>query len=212
MANRNFPQSKQWGFHMLPRVLDCSIAIGGTGAPTLNSTTNGIASVTRLAAGTYQLQLADNYLHITGMSPSVIAPVTGGAVNMGSLSAGTVYQIVTLGTSTQAQWVTAGVPSGITAAPGVVFLAAAVGAGNGTVKAIGSSGVARIELISTSPDLMLQNQPFNAGSGGYVTFQTLQAQVPSATTQATPIQYAAADPTSGSTLMIRLYFNDSSVQ
>lgn len=220
-----------WGFHMLPRYLTAKVTIGASGAPTLANTKNGVASCTRLTTGTYQLQLADNYLHFQGMEANFESPVSGGAVNMGSLSTGTVYQIVTLGTSTQAQWVTAGVPAGITAAPGVVFKAAGAGAGNGTVKVLGASGISGIEVLGNQ-DLMLNNQPFSVGSGGYITFATLgpvltmNSYTPAGTNNsATPpiftgtpatltgtVSYAATDPANGSIMYLRMWFNDSSVQ
>lgn len=57
---------------------------------------------------------------------------TSSAITAGSFITGIKYKIATLGTTTQAQWETAGVASGTTAAVGVTFTAAAVGAGNGT--------------------------------------------------------------------------------
>ena len=50
----------------------------------------------------------------------------------GSFVIGTQYKIVAVGNTTQAQWETAGVPSGTTAAADVVFTAAAAGTGTGT--------------------------------------------------------------------------------
>ena len=50
----------------------------------------------------------------------------------GSFVIGTQYKIVALGNTTQAQWETAGVPSGTTAAANVVFTAKAAGTGTGT--------------------------------------------------------------------------------
>jgi hypothetical protein len=53
----------------------------------------------------------------------------------GAFVIGTQYKIVALGNTTQAQWETAGVPSGTTAAANVVFTAAAAGTGTGTAYA-----------------------------------------------------------------------------
>jgi len=194
-----------FGMHLLPVRLDAQVTIAGTaGAPTIANGV-GIKSITRLAAGTYQVQLSDNYYQFLTLRGSFGSPVTGGTVNMGSLNTGTVYQIVTLGTSTQANWVTAGVPSGITAAPGVIFKAAAAGTGSGTVKALGTSGCTNIELIGT-PSTMMQNQPFQAGSGGYVNFQCL---APTNSSTTTPV---ATDPAGGSTIYLEIWCNNSSVQ
>jgi len=211
VANRNFPQSKVWGFHLLPRKLDARVAIGSTGAPTLANSLGGIASITRLSAGTYRLQLQDNYASFLGFKVNFESPVTGSALAVDAsdalLSVGTVYQIVTLGTSTQADWVALGLPSGITAAVGQVFKAAATGAGtgSGTVKAIGKSGIRVVEIVG-DPNLMLSNQPAVPLSGGFITFQCL-ADTDSSTTTLIP-----TDPASGSTMFIELLMNDSQVQ
>lgn len=206
MANRNFPQARQWGFHLMPVRIDANISIGSSGAPTVNNAL-GINSITRLSAGVYQIQLQDNYPDLIGFKASFISPVTSSsAVNMGSLVTSTIYQIITLGTSTQAQWVAAGVPAGITAAPGVVFKAAGAGAGNGTVKVLSVSGIATTELIGQPADIMLSNQPFQAMSGGYITFQCL-APTDSSTTTLIP-----TDPANGSIMLLEIILNNSNVQ
>lgn len=193
----------------MPVRLDAQVAIGASGAPTIQNVApaaaQGIASITRLAAGTYQLQLQDNYSALLDLSAVFESPVTGSAVPGGSFSAGTVYQIVSLGSTTQAQWVAAGLPAGIAAAPGVVFLASAIGAGSGTVKALGASGITNVEVIG-APSGMLSNQPFNAGSGGYITFQCMG---PTNSSTTTPI---ATDPASGSLMILEIILNNSGVQ
>jgi hypothetical protein len=204
MANRNYPSNRVFGFHMLPVRIDCSIAIGSTGAVS-SFTGSGIAAVTRLTTGTYQIQLEDNYYSFLSFNGTMQSPVTGSNVAAGSLSPGTIYQITALGTSTQANWVTAGVPAGITAAVGVVFKCAATSSGNGTAKAIGVSGISGFEIIGNTA-LMISNQPFQARAGGFITFQTLGATSSSVTT-AIP-----TDPASGSTIYFETWLNNSSVQ
>lgn len=204
MANRNFPAHKAFSFHMMPVRLDAQIAIGAAGAPTI-VTGLGINSITRLSAGTYQIQFQDNYPQFLTMESALESPVTGSAIAGGSFVVTTVYQIVTLGTTTQAQWVAAGVPSGITAAPGVIFKAATIGAGNGTVKAIGASGIPSVELIG-NPQVMLNNQPYQQNQGGYLVIQCLGPTSSSVTTS------IPVDPPNGSTLVLEIWMNNSSVQ
>lgn len=203
MANRNYPNNKLYGFHVMPVRIDLSIAIGSTGAVSSFSGA-GVYSVTRLAAGQYQVQLQDNYYSFLDANFLFQSPVAGSAIAGGSFVATTVYQIVTLGTTTQAQWVAAGVPSGITAAPGVVFKAAGIGAGTGTVKALGAVGL-DIEIIGNQ-GLMLQNQPFQALQGGYITFQCIGPTSSSVTTA------IAQDPPSGSSIYAEIWLNNSSIQ
>ncbi len=183
MALRNYLSQKLFNWHAYPVQMDAQVTIGASGAPTLVTsssaysipTSRGIKSITRLTTGIYQVQLDDNFSQLLDYAARFTAG-QGGTVNMGSLSTGTVYQILTLGTSTQAQWVAAGLPVGVTAAVGQVFKAAGAGAGNGTTKLLVANAVSRIELMTnpSGADTMLNNQPFTQGlGGGYITFQCI---------------------------------------
>lgn len=208
MANRNFPQSRQWSNHMFPVSYDTQIAIGSSGAPTI-ATGNGygIASITRLASGQYRLQLQDNFAKLLQFKCSIQSPVTGSNIAATALTPGLVYQITALGTTTQANWVTAGVPSGITAAVGVTFKAAATSSGNGTAKLLGSSGIATVELLGSNVN-MLNNSPaggFQTGLGGYIDFQcmapafTAGAYTPAGTVQSHTHTFTPAGTNDGAT-------------
>lgn len=133
------------------------------------------------------------------------SPVAGADVAATALSVGVVYQITAMGTTTQANWVTSGVPSGVTAAVGVVFKAAATSAGTGTAKILGVSGIETSEVIGNHIN-MLNSQPYSANLGGYVDFQTLAATNASTTT------LIATDPASGSKMHIRILVSNSKVQ
>lgn len=180
MANRNYPQSRVFSNHVMPVSIDCQIAIGATGAPTIAAGNGyGVASITRMAAGQYRLQLTDNFAKLLQFKASVQSPVTGSGIAAGSLTPGLVYQIATMGTTTQAQWVTAGVPSGITAAVGVTFKCAATSAGTGTGKLLGTSGVNAVELLGSN-SAMLNNSPaggFQQNLGGYIDFQCIGSTI-----------------------------------
>lgn len=156
------------------------IAIGASGAPTIASGNGyGVASITRMAAGQYRLQVQDNYSKLLQFKASMQSPVTGGNIAATALTPGLVYQITALGTTTQANWVTAGVPSGITAAVGVTFLAAATSSGNGTAKLLGSSGINSIELLGSNIN-MLNNSPAGGSQpnlGGYIDFQCIGSTI-----------------------------------
>lgn len=205
MANRNFPASRTFGFNLLPVRLESSFNVGASGAVSSAKVNNGVKSITRLAAGIYQLQLDDNYAAFLSAQINFKAPVTGSNVAATALTPGVVYEITALGTTTQAQWVTAGVPSGITASVGLSFLAAATSSGNGTAKAIGASGVNTIEMVG-NPQQGLSNQPFVQGSGGsYLIFKCIG---PTSSSDTTPI---AVDPASGSICYIELIMNNSQV-
>lgn len=199
MANRRFTQFF-YTPHMVPVLIDCNIAIGATGAVgTLAGT--GISAVTRLAAGIYKIAFQDNYNRLYGMEAALQAPVSGSNVAVTAISPGTVYQITVLGTTTTAQWVTAGVPVGVTPAVGVSFLAAATSAGTGQVKILGASGIASVELVG---DSNTQLSPINP-IGGYVVVKCLGATDASTTT------LIATDPANGSKLYLQFYLSNSSV-
>lgn len=201
MANARFTQF-YYTKHTMPILLDCNFAVGSTGAVgTLKGP--GITSVTRLSVGRYKILLQDNYYKFFGFSSFVASPVSGSNVAVTAIAPGTVYVITVVGTTTTAQWITAGVPVGITPAVGVAFLAAATSAGTGQVKIVGVSGVSAVEIIGDSSVTL---NPIGQGSpGGYVVIQCLGATDASTTTM------IPADPASGSNLQISLYLSNSSV-
>lgn len=205
MANRNF-QNKVYGMHLFPVALDMSVSIGASGAPTIESGSGlGIYAITRLAAGQYRIQLQDNYSKLLDFRARLQSVTSGAAVAATALTPGVVYQITSTGTTTQANWVTAGVPSTITAAVGVVFKAAATSSGTGAGKIITASGVSSVEIMGNHAN-MLNSQPFNGGIGGYVDFQCLGPTAAGDTAQ------IATDPANGSKLFVSILLSNSSVQ
>lgn len=197
MANRRFTQFL-WNPHTMPVMIDLNVAIGGTGAVgTLKGTC--VASVTRLAAGTYRIKLQDNYNKFFMALAAVDSPVSGSNVTAGSFSAGVAYQITALGST---DWNAIGLPSGITAAVGMSFVATGVGAGTGTAKIFGPSGIVAVEALG---DSNLELAPSQVNQGAYVTVRCYGATDASTTT------LIATDPASGSTLRVLLYLSNSSV-
>lgn len=192
MANRRFTQFF-YTPHAMPVLIDCNFAVGATGAVgTLKGP--GVSSVTRLSIGKYQVKLQDNYFKFYGMYPTLSAGVTGADITAGSFVVGTTYIITALGTT---NWQTAGLPAGLTAAVGMSFKAAVVGTGTGTVKAVGTTGVATVEVIG---DANLMLGPIGSGiQGGYITVQCLDAAG------------ALVDPTSGCIVGLAMYLSNSSV-
>ena len=201
MANRNFPSQRIYNMHMMAVQLDGVISIGASGAPTIQSAL-GIASITRLSAGRYQIQLQDNYVKLLGLDCSFISPVSGSNVTAGSFSVGTVYQITAVGTT---NFNAIGLPSGVVAAAGVVFKASGAGSGTGTAKVIGASGISSVEIMDNSANA-LQNNNSSPLLGGYINIQCL---APTSSSDTTPIP---ADPANGSSMVIKILLSNSSVQ
>jgi hypothetical protein len=204
MANRSWSNAGHfYAPHVFPVLLDCNWAVGSSGAVSALKGP-GVSAVTRLAAGIYKIKFQDNYTKFFGFNAKCKAPVTGSNVAATALSAGTVYEITALGTTTTANWVTAGVPAGITPAVGVSFLAAATSSGNGTAKAIGVSGVSDFEVVGVSNTTL---SPSGSVSyiGGYIIIQCLGATSSSVTT------LIPTDPASGSSMFVSIYLGNSSI-
>lgn len=205
MASRSF---NQFLFSLIPGYtqLNAQFTVGSTGAVTTNSTQgSGIQSIVRLAAGTYRINLQDVYNRCLGVSCSIQSPVTGSTA-AGSLNPTTVYVIATMGTTTQANWVTAGVPSNVTAAVGVSFLCAATTSGNGTCSVPASSGDYGVEVIG-NPNLTIIASPNNAGT--LFPYIDVQCMGPTDATHPAPIP---VDPVSGSILKFMINLRNSSLK
>lgn len=200
MASRRF---NQFTLSLNPYLvmIQGTVAIGATGA--VGTTTgSGISSVVRLAAGTYKIILEDNYYRYLNQECRMRSASTGSTA-VGSITPGTVVQIATMGTTTQAQWETAGVPAGVTAAVGLVFLVAATSTGTGTVSVSADSAITAIEAIGNPQTSINQTaQP-------YIVIQTLQGVTGASASD--PVLLVPADPVSGSTLEIQLWLRNSSL-
>jgi hypothetical protein len=193
MANRFFQQFF-FGLNHNPVWIEGSAAIGASGA-TSALKGSGVKLLTRKAAGVYELKLEDNYSRFLSFSTQFVAPVTGSAVTGGSFVVGTAYVIQSLGTTTQAQFEAAGLATGNTAAVGDAFVATAAGAGTGTVKAVGTSGVFATSLFG---DPQTSVGPTTVGALLY--FKCVDATG------------ANVDPTSGSQLYFDVKFRNSTVK
>jgi len=203
MANRSFTRSF-YTLHAMPVLIDLNFAVGASGAVS-SLKGPGVASVTRLSAGIYSIKLQDNYNKFYGLESWLKAPVTGSAVAGGAFVAGTVYEIFTLGNTTLAQWQAAGLPVGVTPAVGVSFVATAVGAGTGSVKAIGASGIGSVEVVG-DPQLQLNVLGQGSTPGGIIIVKCMGPTAADDTAQ------IATDPANGSILGLSLYLSNSSVQ
>lgn len=201
MAARNYSSNRLFNWHLYPVHLDAQVTIGASGDPTLVTSTTipgsspsattkqsrGIKSITRLATGTYRIQLDDNFSSLLDFKASFTSAVTGSEIAVDAttagLTVGVAYQITTVGTATTAaNYVTLGLPAGQTAALGQVFVAATTGTGTqsgaGKVKALANQSTGMQAQILGDPNTMLNSQPFVQGNGGgYITFQTMGSTV-----------------------------------
>lgn len=198
MSNSTF---KQFFYtkRAFPVQIDLKIPIGGTGAVG-TIVAPGVTSVTRTAAGVYKIKFQDNYTGLLGFSGTQIAPSAGAGSSVpdGSFVSGTTYVITAVGTTSWSM-----LPSGLTAAVGMVFTATGVGgAGTGTAKAVAINNITSFELLGAGNMLA----PSGAGNiGGTQYFQCL-APTNSSTTTLVP-----TDPTDTSVLLLKFLFTNSSL-
>ena len=214
MANRNFPNGKSIYIpHVKPVIIDCNFIVDSTNGNGFGVRSLKGSYVSRVymhtsatpaagnpnpASGIIIVQLDDNYnQYLGGFSGQTVA-LTGS--NTATLTAGNPYVITSLGSSTAAQWITAGVPSNITPAVGVSFIAAANIAGGGMAQAVASSsGIDHMELIG-DPATTNSNNPQQGqlGSGLQLMFACYAAGTLTA-------------PANGTVISMSFYLNDSSV-
>ncbi len=217
MANRRFPSQFNYNFHMMPVLIDCKFKVLSTaGIGISNLSSPGISSVlmhsssasgNNLAAGQIQIQLQDSYYQYYWGGIQFTSPPTGSEINLTTgLTLGQGYQITTVGTSTAANWVTAGLQAGLTPTVGMAFVAktAAAGTGTGKVKAVTTSGVYGAEFMG-SPTLGLNvaNQPTNGGG-----ILLLQCIGPTDSTHPGPV---ITQPADGTAVHLWFYVSNSSV-
>lgn len=155
-------------------------------------------------AGIIVVQLQDNYNRYLGGYAGFSGPLSGSQISISGssvLTIGAIYVITTLGTTTQAQWVAAGVPINVQAAPGVSFIAAIAGSGSGTgtvqAPAAAGAGVDHIEVVG-DPNLMnsIGANLLGAGLGMTLNLAAYKNTVLTA-------------PANGTVIGLNFYMNDS---
>jgi hypothetical protein len=220
--------------HVTPVIVDCNFVVaaadaGGLGITNLKgqgvqnvfmhtSQTPGRGSNGYLnpnpAAGYIAVQLADNFSRLYQLFSSFSPPLSGSNLNVdagsAALTAGVMYVITAVGTSTAADWLALGVPAGVAPAVGVAFIAlvTGAGAGNGTVQLAkaGLSVATDIEVIGT-PSTSLHPVPV-AGSPHVGGWLNLAAVGPTNSSTTTLIPVAPAD---GTVIRLAMYLSQSSV-
>lgn len=219
VSNRNFPNGgKQYSYHVKPVSITCNFIVdaangNGTGIRSLKGP--GMANVfmhtsaTPLsgnpnpAAGYIMVQLADNYNRAIFGAFALNSPVSGTPLT--SVTAGLAYTIVSLGTTTAAQWAAVGVlPSMMTAANnslpqvGLSFIATASQAigGTGAVEVPSNSGITNVETVGDPNSTIAPGG--TPGLGAVIILQCLKNDVLTA-------------PADNTVISLEFIMNDSSV-
>ncbi len=197
MANTNWSNAGHfYAPQVKPVLLNCSFIVDSTNGNGLGIRSlkgPGIANVfmhtsstpaggnPNPAAGIIVVKIAQNFNRYLGGFSGFIGPVTGGNITLSSgsgITAGVPYIIVSLGTTTTAaNWVTAGLPLGYTAAVGASFIAtsaaaAGTGLGNAVVKAVGVSGISSLEVVG-DPNQTIAGNAVTGPVGGQLIIKCL---------------------------------------
>jgi hypothetical protein len=156
-------------------------------------------------AGVCIVQLKGNFNRYIGGFTGVIATLTSTSTT--SLTQGNPYVITSLGTTTTAQWQTAGLQAGQTPAVGSAFIAAATASisGTGTVGIPAASPILNMQIIG-DPNQTISNSNSAANGGAYLILQFTAATSTSVTT---PV---LTQPANNSIVGMTIRLDGSSVQ
>lgn len=219
--------------HNKATILDCSFTVTPTNASGITSLDQGgriqnvfmhtsttpTSGSPNPANGLIYVNLQDNYNKFLCARAQIVAPTSGTPISISGssvLTVGQVYTITSMGTSTQANWHAVGVPSNITAAVGVSFIASVTGGGTGTgvvqAPTTAGSGVDHIELIG-NPNLMNSNGAYLLGASQGMTLifgcYGKAFGYDSGTPADSTVTNVLAAPATGSKIFLEMYFNNS---
>jgi hypothetical protein len=155
-------------------------------------------------AGYAQITFKNNFNYYLGGFSGQVTPLTSTSTT--SLTAGNIYVITSLGTTTVAQWQTAGMKPGFVPAVGSTFVAASTASlsGTGTVGIPGEQ-VAPIVSIVGDPIQMINNSML-AQYAGATLFVQFSGPTSSGVTTLIPTA-----PANGSVIAMQFQFDGSSV-
>jgi hypothetical protein len=124
------------------------------------------------ASGLILVQFKNSFNYYLGGFSGFVSPLSGTPLT--STTSGVGYVIVSLGTTTLAQWQAAGVPQGLTPSVGMAFVAIATGAigGTGAVETPSSSGIMSLEVVG-DPNQSIRNSNVYQNGGAYLLLQAL---------------------------------------
>lgn len=214
----NYPNNKLYQYEAYPVLLGCNFVVDSTNGNGLGIRSlkgAGIANVfmntssspgtgdygqvnPNPVAGAIVVQLQNNFnRYLSGFS-GIISQLTGTPVAISALTPGRAYVITSLGTSTAADWLAAGLPPGFTPAVGAAFVAKGVGTGTGSTQQSGGSGIAGIVPIG-DPNATLSNSNIYQNGGAQMVLYCLD------------FAGSIAAPPNGSVVGLNFYLSNSSV-
>lgn len=178
-----------------------AITLSAATSSSVSAGTIGFAAVgsPNPAAGYVLVQLQDNYNRSYSGFNAIVSPISGSPLT--STTAGLAYTIVSLGTTTLAQWQAAGVPVGFVPLVGLSFIAIATGAIGGTgaveVPATAGSNITNIETVG-DPNASIAGNSAAGPTGAYVVLRCLK-------------NAAIQAPADNSVISLAFYLSDSAI-
>lgn len=161
------------------------------------------------AAGLALIQLKQNFNVYLGGFTGFVSPISGTPINVTTgVTAGLAYVIVSVGTTSLAQWQKLGVPAGLTPAVGLSFVAplttTATGSGVIEVPAASGAGISVVDVIG-DPNQSINNAAIDPNGGAYLLVRFLAPTNSSTTTM------IATAPAASSVVGLSMFFDGSSV-
>jgi hypothetical protein len=155
-------------------------------------------------AGYALVTFKNNFNYYLGGFSGQIVPLTSTSTT--SLTSTHAYVITSLGTTTLAQWQTAGLPAGLTPTVGQAFISTAGGAlgGTGTVGLPGVQVAPTVSVVG-DPNQSISNASVAANAGAMI---LLQFSGPTSTSNPTLVATAPAD---GTVVSLQFCFDRSTV-
>lgn len=224
IANRNFMNAGHfYAPEVMPVLLSCNFVVDSTNgnglgirslkgpyikAVYMHTSATPDANNPNPASGTIVVQMQDNYNRSICGFDAKVSPLSGTPIVVTAAGAhlvpGTAYVIVSVGTTTAAEWHSLGVPIGVTPAVGVSFISGpltGIGIGTGAVEitAAAGTGIASIETVG-DPNLSIA--PLKSSGQKFGAQFILQCR---------DYAGAIAAPANGSVISLSFYLSNSSV-
>lgn len=155
--------------------------LSGAAAAFMHTSSTPASGSPNPLVGYLMIKLSAAYNGFLNATSMIQSPISGTPINISSgVTAGQLYTIQTVGTSTAANWQAIGLPTGVVPAVGVAFIANVTGNGTGTgtveVPLATGSSTTKLELVGSS------GLGVNDTGGGWLYFQFLAATNSSTTT------------------------------
>lgn len=202
--------------HITPVLLDCNFVIdstNGNGLGQRNLKGPGIFQVfghstvpvagNNVPVGYFKVFLDGSFYKYYGGFSGFVTQTSGTPILVtAGLTAGTVYIITVVGTTTQANWQLLGVPAGTVAQVGVSFIGntfTGTGTGQVQIPAVNGAGIQYLEVVG-DPNTTIQLNPPGGGQHPYILVRTMEGSPGVATA-----------PANNSVLGMSFYLSNSSV-